>query len=173
MSLSTAGGIKMDVALEKLQYIEYASANRKWLDEVEVIESVSLMGTSNGVLSEARRKLLAPKFVVEDDATAATSGHKDLIFAGPGRLVFRSPADYAKLAAVVQRNRSANVVAPLTINVKCENEVVLSQELTGEQIRVELNAAIKPNKICEIEVISKSQNPYGSNVTFIQPHLLP
>ncbi len=172
-SLISIGGLKLSVPFEQLHHIEYASANRKWLDEVEVMESASLVETSNGVLSEARKKLLAPKFVVDFDGKTALSGHKDLVFAGPGRITFRSPADYSKLVAVVQRNRSANVVAPLTISVKCDDAVVLSQELAGDQIRVELEADIKPNKRCEIEVTSKSQNPYGSNVIFIQPHLLP
>ncbi len=148
-------GVSLDLSIDKLSRIEYSSANLQWLDQVEVLERVATNTWDVGGIAESRNKLLAPKFLQDSSAsTGSESSHKSLVFQVPGKFVFRVPDGYTQLVSVLQRTRSASVVAPMQITIRSDNQVVWSQEIAGETLRVDLVAKLQPNKRCEIIVES-------------------
>ncbi len=174
-TIETLGGLKMELASDQVAMIDYASANMRWLDQVEVLESscVDMLGVTDKL--PIRRSLLAPRFVEADQPNASSSSKlpsKNLTFNVPGRIVLRVPEGYRQLETTIQRNKEASLLAPIQIKIAVDGKIVWEKELSGDTMKVEVKVDVEANKRLEIAVDSKSQFHVGTQTTFAQPRLL-
>ncbi len=174
LNLVTLGGVEVKIDASKLAQIDYASANMKWLNEIESLERVATPNLSSATPISARLELLKPRFVSADlkSSTTDATTNRNLLFEGAGKIVMRAPEGYQRLEASVERAKGASVLSPINIVVRSDGKVVWSREFSGDQMRAEIEAEVVPNKQFEIAIESPSLIGFGTRTILLQPRLL-
>ena len=174
VKLTGLTGVEFQIPIEQLASIDFASANLKWLSQMELLE-VSSQGPPIELSSDdtlLHNRLMQPRFQANSSSGSTTSAAANLIFEIPGQITFRVPEGYHILRGTVQRNRTAKVLLPITLKVDIDGQTVWTGRLAGDQMKLDLDVAVEPNKRCQIAVQSETLLPLGTQTMLLQPRLM-
>ncbi|MEQ1824556.1 MAG: NPCBM/NEW2 domain-containing protein, partial [Pirellula sp.] len=172
IELQTYLGQKVTIPLSKISSINYATANIKWLSELEVLEAVADKRFSFRSNVSGLDRAMAPRFIANKGPTAiANSGDKDLYFPSPGRFVFRAPEGFSSFQSQVLRTDEGNQRSDLTIEVWQDDQRIAGLPLPFDQDSIEINVSVQAGKKIRLAVAGGSKLMVGTEVQWKQPRL--
>ena len=173
LELRTQLGQTLTIPATDLSSIDFATANIRWLSEVESMESVANMQIEFRTPIAGRQRAFAPRFVVNGQSPApnAQPGDKDLHFPSPGQYMFRMPDGFTSLQCRIERTDSGTDRTDLVIEVWQDDQKIAEQPLPFNRDFVELEVAVKPEKKTKLAVVCNSKLMVGTEVTWKQPRL--
>lgn len=173
IELKTQLGQAVSIPLNKVLSINYATANIRWLAEVESLDSVAgkRIEFKNPIASLDRA--MAPRFVVNGRAPVATSlsADKDLYFPGPGHFSFRVPEGFSSLQSRVERTDDGSQRTDLTIEVWQDDQKIVEETLAQNVDFFDVDVPLKSEKKTKLAISCKSKLMIGTEVTWKQPRL--
>ncbi len=171
--LKTQLGQSVSIPLNKILSIHYATANIRWLSEVESLDSAAekLLEFKTPIASLGRA--MAPRFVVNGHAPMATSlsADKDLYFPGPGHFSFRVPEGFSSLLCRVERTDDGSQRTDLIIEVWQDDQKIAEETLAHNVDFFDVNVPLKSEKKTKLAIACKSKLMIGTEVTWKQPRL--
>ena len=173
LELRTSQGITISIPSSKILSINYASANIRWLSEVESLDAFSEKQIEFKTPIASIDRAYAPRFIVNGRAPLPTSlaSEKDLYFPSPGHYVFRLPEGFSSLQCRVERTDEGQQRTDLTIQIWQDDVQVTEQLLPHNRDFADLDIQLKPEKKTKLVVICKSKLMIGTEVTWKQPRL--
>lgn len=171
--LKTQLGQSVSIPFDKILSINYATANIRWLAEVESLDLAAekLIEFKTPIASLGRA--MAPRFVVKGHAplAASLSADKDLYFPGPGHFSFRVPEGFSSLISRVERTDDGSQRTDLIIEVWQDDQKIAEQTLAHNADFFDVNVQLTPEKKTKLAIACKSKLMIGTEVMWKQPRL--
>ena len=173
IELKTQLGQLVSIPLNKVHSVNYATANIRWLSEVEIMDSVAekLIDFKSPIANLDRA--MAPRFVVSGRAPMPTSSaaDKDLLFPGPGQFLFRVPEGFSSLQSRVERTDEGSQRTDLIIEVWQDEQKMAEESLAHNVDFINVDVPLKSGKKTKLAVTCKTKLMIGTEVTWKQPRL--
>ena len=173
LELRTSLGQSVSIPVVQISRINYATANIRWLSDVESLEAVADRQIEFKTPIASLDRAFAPRFVVNGLAPLSTSlaADKDLYFPSPGYYLFRVPEGFSSLQCRVERTDDGSQRTDLTIEVWQDDQKISEQPLSHNVDFVDLDVRLKSEKKTKLAVICKSKLMIGTEITWKQPRL--
>lgn len=173
LELRTQLGQSVSIPGTEISSINYATANIRWLSELEILQSVAERQIEFRTPIAALDRAFIPRFVVNGNAPKPNSqyGDKDLYFPSPGSYMFRVPEGFSSLQCRVERNGSGPQRTDLMIEVWQDDQKLSEYPLAHDMSSIDLDVALKSEKKTKLAVVCKSKLLIGTEVTWKQPRL--
>ena len=122
-------------------------------------------GLSFGPFDSVLAKSSNPKWLTQRD------GRKDLLFPGPGEVVFRVPEGMTKFKTRVQRASDADMQSAILIEVWVDDQIAFRGELSAEDNQLDVEANVQSNKRVRLNVAAGGKLKVGSRVLWLEPRV--
>jgi hypothetical protein len=163
--LSGDWGDEISLPWNWLVRIECGSGKLASVSSLEMLEIRGQSGLSFGPFDSVLAKSTNPKWVTLRD------GRKDLLFPGPGEVVFRVPDGMTKFKTRVQRASEADMQSAVRIEVWVDDQIAFRGELSAEENRLDVEANVQPNKRVRLNAAAGGKLKVGSRVLWLEPRL--
>ena len=163
--LSGDWGDEISLPWNWLVRIECGSGKLASVSSLEMLEIRGQRGLSFGAFDSVLVKSTNPKWVTQRD------GRKDLLFPGPGEVVFRVPDGMTKFKTRVQRASEADMQSAVSIEVWVDDQIAYRGELSAEENQLEVEANVQSNKRVRLNVAAGGKLKAGSRVQWLEPRL--
>jgi len=173
MELKTQLGQTLSIPRAELLSVNYATANIRWLSELESIEAIANRQIEFRTPIAALDRAFIPRFVVNGMApkSNAQPGDKDLQFPTPGHYLFRMPEGFSSLQCRIERTGNGPQRTDLIIEVWQDDQKVTEYPLAHDVDFIDLEVALKQEKKTKLAVTCKSKLLIGTEVVWKQPRL--
>ncbi len=173
LELRTQLGQTVSIPKAEIASINYATANIRWLSELETLESVAEMQIEFRSPIAALGHAFLPRFAVNGSSPSpsAQPGDKDLCFPSPGHYLFRAPQGFSSLQCRVERTGNGSQRTDLLLEVWQDDQKVSEYPLAYNVDYVDLDVSLKPEKKTKLAVVCNSKLLIGTEVTWKQPRL--
>jgi hypothetical protein len=173
LEIKTQAGQSVSLPASTLTSINYASANIKWVSELETLEAVADKRVDFKSMVPGLERAMTPRFVLNGRTPdpGSSSGDQDLYFPCPGAFVFRVPDGFTSFQSQVLRTDVGNLRSDLTLEIWQEDQRLTQQSLPFDQDSVEISANLQPGKRTKLVVVGASKLMVGTEVQWKQPRL--
>jgi len=171
LTLKTVAGELVGIEMSKIADIRYASANVRWVAELESLESTVTNSKPWKFKVGAAKNAFLPRFVSAAPGKSLSSD-QDLLFSQPGTYSFRMPEGFRRLEARVQRPDSGDMRSPIGIQIWQDSEKVFEGEIPANQEFLDVKATLVAEKRIRLVVTSSNAMNLGTEVQWKQPRLL-
>jgi hypothetical protein len=171
LTLKTVAGVLVGFEASKIADIRYASANVRWISELESLESTVTNSKTWKFKVGAAKNAFLPRFVSAVVGKSLPSD-QDLLFSQPGTFSFRMPEGFRRFEARVQRPDTGELRSPVVIQVWQDSEKVFEGEIPSNQEFLDVKATLAAEKRIRLVVTSSGAMNLGTEVQWKQPRLL-
>ena len=169
------GGKDVSLPIARIALLNYASANVKWLAEVQAISAVSDKRIEWKGESVNIEKVMAPQFVSSERkwnaGTGASPEDMDLLFPSSGAFTFRVPDGFSRFRTKIERSGVGTARSELMIEVLQDDQSISKLALGPATEKADLDVPVSPGKKIVLKVTSKGRLQVGSQLTWKQPRL--
>lgn len=163
--LSGDWGDEISLPWNSLVRIECGSGKLASVSSLEMLEIGRQSGLSFGPFDSVLAKSSNPKWLTQRD------GRKDLLFPGPGEVVFRVPEGMTKFKTRVQRASDADMQSAILIEVWVDDQIAFRGELSAEDNQLDVEANVQSNKRVRLNVAAGGKLKVGSRVLWLEPRV--
>lgn len=159
--------------VEALSRINYASANIRWVADLETVESTPTKRMAWKSDIPTLNVALSPRFIAtkRNGSSENVGSDLDLHFPSPGSYTFRAPDGFTSFQGLVERSDSGSQRSDLTIEVWQDDERILQQNLPANKESVKVETSVVPGKKIRLVVACPSKLMIGTEVQWKQPRL--
>ncbi len=162
-------GVAFGCGWSDVESIDFSVANVVWLASEKALESSTHQRAWMKYTIAGRDELLGPRFVSPDGSDDAKS--KDLSFAGPGKITFRTPEGFPKFVARIHRSESSRMASSVICEVWDGDVLAWSRQLMPTDQEAVVEVPVTANKKLSLVVRSESELMMGTKVFWDQPRL--
>lgn len=159
--------------IESLARINFASANIRWVADLETIESAPTKRMAWKSDVPALTTALSPRFVSTQKGSSPSNvgSDLDLHFPSPGTYTFRAPDGFNSFQCLVERTDIGSQRSDLMIEVWQDDERILQLNLPANKDSVKVDTKVASGKKIRLVVACPSKLMIGTEVQWKQPRL--